>query len=47
MNKFYIDFLNKEKGFREDRIEFVSYALAVKWAEANFDKFSHDMIKHV
>ena len=42
----YIDFLNKEKGFKEDRIKFDSYALAVKWAETNFDKFNHDMIKY-
>ena len=44
---FYIDFLNKEKGFKQDRIGFSSYELAVKWAKTNFDKFSHDMIKTI
>ena len=42
----YIDFLNKKKGFRQDRIKFNSYELAVKGAKTNFDKFSHDMIKY-
>jgi|TARA_B110000093_G_scaffold158238_1_gene177116 hypothetical protein len=42
----YIDFLNKEKGFKEDRIKFDSYELAVKWAKTNLEKFNHDMIKY-
>ena len=42
----YIDFLNKEKGFKKDRIKFDSYELAVKWATTNFEKFNHDMIKY-
>jgi hypothetical protein len=44
--KVYIDFLNKKKGFRQDRIKFNSYEDAVKWARQNFDKFSPDMIKY-
>ena len=44
--KVYIDFLNKKKGFRQDRIKFNSYEEAVKWARKNFDKFSPDMIKY-
>ncbi len=43
--KVYIDFLNKEKGFKQDRIKFKSYEDAVKWARKNFEKFSPDMIK--
>jgi len=43
--KVYIDFLNKKKGFKQDRIKFNSYEDAVKWARKNFDKFSPDMIK--
>ena len=45
-DKVYIDFLNKKKGHKQDRIKFNSYELAVKWAKSNFDKFSHDMIKY-
>jgi hypothetical protein len=40
------DFLNKKKGFKQDRIKFNSYEDAVKWARKNFDKFSPDMIKY-
>ena len=43
--KVYIDFLNKKKGFKQDRIKFNSYEDAVKWAKKNFEKFSPDMIK--
>ena len=43
--KVYIDFLNKKKGFRQDRIKFNSYEDAVKWARKNFEKFNPDMIK--
>jgi hypothetical protein len=45
-DKVYIDFLNKKKGFKQDRIKFNSYEAAVKWAKKNFDKFSPDMIKY-
>ena len=44
--KVYIDFLNKKKGFRQDRIKFNSYEEAVKWARKNFEKFNPDMIKY-
>lgn len=44
--KVYIDFLNKKKGFKQDRIKFNSYEDAVKWARKNFDKFSPDMIRY-
>ena len=42
---FYIDFLNKKKGFKQDRIKFKSHDAAVKWAKKNFDRFNSDMIK--
>jgi hypothetical protein len=45
-DKVYIDFLNKKKGFKQDRIKFNSYEDAVKWARQNFDKFDRDMIKY-
>ena len=44
--KVYIDYLNKAKGFKQDRIKFNSYEDAVKWARKNFDKFDPDMIKY-
>jgi uncharacterized Zn ribbon protein len=44
--KVYIDYLNKKKGFKQDRIKFNSYEAAVKWAKKNFEKFSPDMIKY-
>jgi hypothetical protein len=43
--KVYIDYLNKAKGFKQDRIKFNSYEDAVKWAKKNFEKFNSDMIK--
>jgi len=42
---FYIDFLNKKKGFKQDRIKFKSHDAAVKWAKKNLGKFNSDMIK--
>ena len=44
--KVYIDYLNKQKGFKQDRIKFNSYEEAVKWARKNFEKFNPDMIKY-
>jgi hypothetical protein len=44
--KVYIDYLNKQKGFKQDRIKFNSYEEAVKWAKKNFEKFNPDMIKY-
>tara|TARA_R100001369_G_scaffold1371_1_gene4757 strand:- start:1582 stop:2106 length:525 start_codon:yes stop_codon:yes gene_type:complete len=42
----YIDYLNKDKNFKQDRIEFESYDDAVKWAKENFEKFNPDMINY-
>lgn len=42
---YYIEFLNKKKGFQKDIIEFDSYDEAVKWAKNNFEKFDYDMIR--
>ena len=44
----YIDYLNKEKGFKPDRITFTgdtAYEDAVEWAQQNLGKFNPDMIK--
>ena len=43
----YIDYMNKEKGFKRDRIYFDSYAEAVEWGRKNFEKFNTDMINYV
>lgn len=43
--QIYIEFLNKDKGFKKDTKYFKSYEEAVKWAKQNFDKFNPDMIK--
>lgn len=44
----YIEYLNKDKGFRKDRKDFKgknAYDDAVKWAEKNLGKVTSDMIK--
>ena len=42
--KHYIDYLNKDKGFKRDRKYFESYEMAEKWAKENFERFDLDMI---
>jgi len=42
---FYIEYLNKDKNFRADRIDFNQYDEAVAWAKENLEKFHPDMIK--
>jgi hypothetical protein len=44
--RVYIDYLNKAKGFKNDRKYFDSYEEAVTWARNNFDKFDTDYIKY-
>lgn len=41
----YIEFLNKDKGFKVDRKEFESYEIAIEWGVANLDNFHIDMVK--
>ena len=43
----YIDYMNKEKGFKRDRIYFNSYAEAVEWGKKNFERFNTDMINYL
>lgn len=45
--QFYIEFLNKSKGFNKDKKHFLTYEAAKKWAANNFDKFDPDMIKSI
>jgi len=42
----YIEFMNKDKGFKVDRKSFKSYEEAKKWASKNFERFNPDMIKY-
>jgi len=44
-NKFYIEYLNKKKGFKRDKKFFETYEKAIQWAKDNFENFSPDMIK--
>jgi hypothetical protein len=43
----YIEYLNKDKGFKKDKRYFDDYQQAVTWAKANFENFNPDMIKYV
>jgi len=45
METYYIEYLNKNKGFEKTRIDFDSYEKAVKWGVKNLDFFNHDMVK--
>lgn len=42
----YIDYLNKDKKFKKDRISFKTYDEAVNWMIKNIEKFNSDMINY-
>jgi hypothetical protein len=42
----YIEYLNKDKNFSKDVKVFTTYEKAKAWGNANFEKFSADMIKY-
>jgi hypothetical protein len=44
--KVFIEFLNKDKGYKMDRKYFNSYQEAERWARNNFDKFDTDYIRY-
>jgi hypothetical protein len=44
MEKIYIEYLNKDKNFKVDKIYFESYEKAKIWALENLEKFNPDMI---
>ena len=50
MTKLYIDYLNKDNNFREDRVYFLGATYesalkkATKWGKKNLDNFHIDMI---
>jgi hypothetical protein len=50
MEIVYIDFLNKDKRFRQDRKYFEgenAFNDAVNWAKKNLQRYDEDMIKYV
>ena len=45
MKKYYIEFLNKNKNFRQDIKYFDSYETALKWGKINISNFCIDFIR--
>jgi len=46
VNEAYIDYMNKDKGFKTDRKYFKTYEDAEKWGRNEFDSFYPDMISY-
>mgnify|MGYP000654553496 CR=1 FL=1 len=46
VNEAYIDYMNKDKGFKTDRKYFKTYEDAEKWARNEFERFNPDMISY-
>ena len=46
VNEAYIDYMNKDKGYKTDRKYFKTYEDAEKWARNEFDSFYPDMISY-
>jgi hypothetical protein len=42
----YIKFLNKNKNFSIDIVEFETYELAIKWGKKNIENFNLDSINY-
>jgi hypothetical protein len=42
----YIKFLNKNKNFSIDIVEFKTYELAIKWGKKNIENFNLDSINY-
>ncbi len=45
MRIYYIEFLNKDKGFKQDKKTFTNYEVAVNWGKSNLGNFNTDMVK--
>lgn len=45
MRIYYIEFLNKDKGFKQDKKTFSNYEMAVNWGKSNLGNFNTDMVK--
>lgn len=46
VNEAYIDYMNKDKGYKKDRKYFKTYKDAEKWARNEFESFYPDMISY-
>ncbi len=46
VNEAYVDFMNKDKGFKVERKYFKTYQDAEKWARSEFERFNPDMISY-
>lgn len=44
MRNYFIEFLNKSKGFQKDKVYFETYEDAILWGLKNLEKFNSDMI---
>ncbi|MCF8293337.1 MAG: hypothetical protein K9I70_05965 [Chitinophagaceae bacterium] len=45
---YYIEYLNKDKGFKIDRITFTgpnAHQDCVRWGQENLENFNRDMVK--
>jgi hypothetical protein len=42
---YYIEYLNKDKGFKKDKVEFTDYEKAINYGKKNIDNFKMDMIR--
>lgn len=43
----YIDFLNKDNNFKQERKTFTCYGIAFTWGKENLEKFDSDMIHYL
>jgi hypothetical protein len=46
MNRFFIEYMNKNKNFKIDIIYFDNYENAKIWGKNNLDNFNLDLIKY-
>ena len=46
VNEAYVDFMNKDNGFKVERKYFKTYQDAEKWARSEFERFNPDMISY-
>jgi hypothetical protein len=44
-NKYYIEYLNKDKKFIRDKKEFKTFEDACEWCKKNLGNFNTDMIQ--
>ena len=45
MDRFYVEYLNKDINFQVDRKYFDTYSGALRWAKKEFESFHPDMVR--